>query len=42
MSPKGEFTDDLAGGIQIADKTKFFSFTTERILTLDYEQKMSP
>ena len=28
--------DDLAAGIQIADKKAFFSFTKGRILTLDY------
>jgi predicted peroxiredoxin len=28
--------DDLASGIQVADKEKFFSFTQGRILTLDY------
>jgi predicted peroxiredoxin len=28
--------EDLADGIQIADKEKFFSFTKGRILTLDY------
>lgn len=28
--------DDLAEGIQLADKDKFFSFTHGRILTLDY------
>ncbi len=29
-------TDDLAEGIQVAQKDKFFSFTKGRILTLDY------
>ena len=28
--------EDLADGIQVADKKKFFSFTKGRILTLDY------
>ena len=28
--------EDLAEGIQIADKDKFFTFTKGRILTLDY------
>jgi predicted peroxiredoxin len=28
--------DDLADGVQAADKTRFFSFTDGRILTLDY------
>ncbi len=28
--------EDLAQGIQLADKKKFFSFTKGRILTLDY------
>ena len=32
----GKSKDDLAAGIQVADKTKFFSFTSGRILTLDY------
>ena len=32
----GKSKDDLAAGIQIADKTKFFSFSSGRILTLDY------
>ena len=32
----GKSKDDLAAGIQIADKTKFFSFTSGRILSLDY------
>jgi intracellular sulfur oxidation DsrE/DsrF family protein len=27
---------DLAAGVQVADKERFFSFTSGRILTLDY------
>jgi predicted peroxiredoxin len=36
LKAAGKSAADLAPGIQIADKTKFFSFTTGRILTLDY------
>jgi predicted peroxiredoxin len=36
LKAAGKSADDLAPGIQIADKTKFFSFTPGRILTLDY------
>jgi predicted peroxiredoxin len=32
----GKSAADLGPGIQLADKTKFFSFTKGRILTLDY------
>jgi predicted peroxiredoxin len=32
----GKTKDDLAEGIQIADKKAFFSFTKGRILSLDY------
>lgn len=32
----GKTEDDLAEGIQLANKEKFFSFTQGRILTLDY------
>lgn len=32
----GKSKEDLAKGIQIADKAKFFSFTKGRILSLDY------
>jgi predicted peroxiredoxin len=36
LKAAGKSAADLAPGIQIADKTKFFSFATGRILTLDY------
>jgi predicted peroxiredoxin len=36
LKAAGKSTDDLAPGIQIADKAKFFSFAAGRILTLDY------
>ncbi|MGQ9919063.1 MAG: DsrE family protein [Bryobacteraceae bacterium] len=32
----GKTAADLAPGVQIADKAKFFSFTSGRIITLDY------
>ena len=32
----GRSKEDLAEGVQIADKSTFFSFTTGRIVTLDY------
>lgn len=36
MKAAGKTAKDLAPGIQVAEKTKFFSFTKGRILTLDY------
>jgi len=36
LNASGKTSDDLAGGIQVADKDAFFSFTDGRILTLDY------
>jgi predicted peroxiredoxin len=36
LKAAGKSKEDLADGIQIADKTTFFSFTKGRILTLDY------
>lgn len=36
LKAAGKTKDDLADGIQLADKEKFFSFTQGRILTLDY------
>jgi predicted peroxiredoxin len=36
LKAAGKTAADLAPGIQIADKNKFFSFTKGRILTLDY------
>ncbi|WP_022664322.1 DsrE family protein [Desulfospira joergensenii] len=36
LKAAGKSKDDLADGIQIADKKLFFSFTKGRILTLDY------
>lgn len=32
----GKTPADLAPGVQVADKAKFFSFTSGRIITLDY------
>lgn len=32
----GKTADDLIDGVQIADKEKFFSFTSGRILSIDY------
>ena len=36
LKAAGKTPADLADGIQVADKTKFFSFTEGRIVTLDY------
>ncbi len=36
LKAAGKSGEDLAEGIQLADKKKFFSFTKGRILTLDY------
>lgn len=36
LKAAGKTPADLAQGIQVADKEKFFSFTKGRILTLDY------
>ena len=36
LKAAGKTAADLAPGIQIADKDKFFTFTKGRILTLDY------
>jgi predicted peroxiredoxin len=36
LKAAGKASKDLADGIRIADKDKFFSFTKGRILTLDY------
>jgi predicted peroxiredoxin len=36
LKAAGKTKEDLADGIQVADKKKFFSFTKGRILTLDY------
>ena len=36
LKAAGKTAADLAPGIQIADKARFFSFTKGRILTLDY------
>jgi predicted peroxiredoxin len=36
LKAAGRVPDDLASGIQIADKDKFFTFTKGRILTMDY------
>ena len=36
LKAAGKTKEDLAEGIQIADKKVFFSFTKGRILTLDY------
>jgi predicted peroxiredoxin len=36
LKAAGKTKDDLADGVQIADKARFFSFTKGRILTLDY------
>jgi len=36
LKAAGKTVADLAPGIQVADKKAFFSFTTGRILTLDY------
>jgi predicted peroxiredoxin len=36
LKAAGKTPDDLAPGVQVADKDKFFAFTRGRILTLDY------
>ncbi len=36
LKARGKTKDDLAEGVQIANKRKFFSFTKGRIITLDY------
>lgn len=36
LKAAGKSPADLAPGIQVADKAKFFSFTSGRILSLDY------
>lgn len=36
LKAEGKTERDLAEGIQVADKNRFFSFTKGRILTLDY------
>ena len=36
LKAAGKTPDDLAAGIEIADKNRFFSFTKGRILTIDY------
>lgn len=36
LKAAGKAAADLAPGVQIADKDRFFSFTMGRILTLDY------
>jgi predicted peroxiredoxin len=36
LKAAGKSAEDLAEGIEVADKAKFFSFTKGRILTLDY------
>jgi predicted peroxiredoxin len=36
LKAAGKTAADLAPGIQVADKDKFFTFTKGRILTLDY------
>lgn len=36
LKAAGKGASDLAAGVQVADKSRFFSFTTGRILTLDY------
>jgi predicted peroxiredoxin len=36
LKAAGKTKDDLAEGVQVADKARFFSFTKGRILTLDY------
>lgn len=36
LKAAGKTPDDLAEGIEVADKSRFFSFTNGRILTLDY------
>lgn len=36
LKAAGKAKDDLAPGVELADKDRFFSFTKGRILTLDY------
>jgi len=36
LKAAGRTPDDLASGVEVADKDRFFSFTKGRILTLDY------
>ncbi len=36
LKASGKSAEDLMPGVQVADKSKFFSFTKGRILTLDY------
>ena len=36
LKAAGKVPDDLAPGIQVADKDRFFTFTKGRILTMDY------
>jgi predicted peroxiredoxin len=36
LKAAGKSPEDLAEGISVADKAKFFSFTKGRILTIDY------
>jgi predicted peroxiredoxin len=36
LKAAGKNKEDLAEGVQVADKGRFFSFTKGRILTLDY------
>jgi predicted peroxiredoxin len=36
LKAAGKTPEDLMEGIQVADKDKFFSFTSGRILTIDY------
>ena len=36
LKAAGKTPDDLAAGVQVANKARFFSFTKGRILTLDY------
>jgi predicted peroxiredoxin len=36
LKAAGKTPEDLAEGVQVADKAAFFSFTKGRILTLDY------
>jgi predicted peroxiredoxin len=36
LKAAGKTPEDLAAGIQVADKDKFFSFTAGRIIVLDY------
>jgi hypothetical protein len=36
LKAAGKSPEDLAPGIEVADKERFFSFTKGRIITLDY------